>query len=142
MAMVRLPTQSSGGRGNLHQGAVGCGISLQEGKVIGAMQDNKRITHHPDCGDQELLGLIIPMWKEVLSVAAQCSDLARIQYLGVDVVIDPIRGPLVLEMNARPGLSIQIANGKGLLPRLQKVAMLDIKGMTTEEKIQYSLENF
>ncbi len=142
MAMVRLPTESSGGRGNLHQGAVGCGINLLDGSIIGAMQDNKRISRHPDCGEQELIGLKIPMWKEVLAVAAQCSGLARIQYLGVDIVIDPIRGPLVLEMNARPGLSIQIANGKGLLPRLQKVALVDTKNMSEEDKIQFSLENF
>ena len=28
---------------------------------------------------------------------------------------------MILEMNARPGLSIQLANGQGLKPRLKKV---------------------
>jgi glutathione synthase/RimK-type ligase-like ATP-grasp enzyme len=39
-------------------------------------------------------------------------------YLGVDMVIDRERGPLLLELNARPGLQIQVANQAGLRSRL------------------------
>jgi len=36
---------------------------------------------------------------------------------------------MLLEANARPGLAIQIANGRGLLPRLQAIdARLDQRG--------------
>lgn len=42
-------------------------------------------------------------------------------YIGVDIVLDRDLGPLVLELNARPGLSIQLANKIGLLPRLQRI---------------------
>ena len=42
-------------------------------------------------------------------------------YLRVDMVIDNDRGPLILEMNARPGLSIQIANCTGLSNRVRRI---------------------
>ncbi|HSN51358.1 MAG TPA: sugar-transfer associated ATP-grasp domain-containing protein, partial [Woeseiaceae bacterium] len=42
-------------------------------------------------------------------------------YLGVDMVIDADRGPLMLEMNARPGLNIQIANRTGLSTRISRI---------------------
>ena len=42
-------------------------------------------------------------------------------YLGVDMVIDRERGPLILEMNARPGLNIQIANASGLADRIRRI---------------------
>jgi glutathione synthase/RimK-type ligase-like ATP-grasp enzyme len=42
-------------------------------------------------------------------------------YLGVDLMIDEDKGPLMLEVNARPGLAIQLANGIGLLHRLEPI---------------------
>jgi hypothetical protein len=42
-------------------------------------------------------------------------------YLGVDIVLDAARGPVVLEANARPGLAIQTANTEGLLHSLRTV---------------------
>jgi hypothetical protein len=35
------------------------------------------------------------------------------------VMIDEDLGPLMIEVNARPGLAIQLANGVGLLRRLE-----------------------
>ena len=57
----------------------------------------------------------------MLELSARCYDLTGLGYLGVDVVLDAHRGPMMLELNARPGLSIQIANGRGLLPRFEQV---------------------
>ena len=58
-----------------------------------------------------------------------CADVARavgLGYIGVDIVVDVNEGPMLLEANARPGLAIQIANGRGLLPRLEAIdAQLD-----------------
>ncbi len=34
-------------------------------------------------------------------------------------MLDAALGPVVLEANARPGLTIQVANRRGLLPRLE-----------------------
>ena len=113
MAMLRLPTRRSGGRANLHQGAVGCGIDLLTGTTTLAVCRDQRINEHPDFGTP-LAGLVIPGWPALLLLAARCQDLAPLGYLGVDIVLDASLGPLVLELNARPGLGIQIANGRGL----------------------------
>ena len=113
MAMLRLPTRSSDGRANLHQGAVGVGIDMASGTTTLAVLQDKRIEDHPDFGTA-LAGLQIPRWDELLLLAARCQELAPLGYLGVDIVLDATLGPLVLELNARPGLTIQIANGRGL----------------------------
>jgi D-alanine-D-alanine ligase-like ATP-grasp enzyme len=60
-----------------------------------------------------------------LLLAARCGELADLGYLGVDVVLDRVHGPMMLELNARPGLAIQLANGFGMGARLQKIAALD-----------------
>lgn len=120
MAMLRLPTRRSDGRANLHQGAVGCGIDMATGHTTLAVCQNRRITEHPDFGTP-LGGLVIPGWGELLLLAARCQELAPLGYLGVDLVLDADLGPLVLELNARPGLSIQIANGRGLRGTLNAI---------------------
>lgn len=122
-AMVRLPTRASDGRANLHQGAVGAGIDMATGRTLNAVCKNQIVTLHPDTG-MELAGLQIPRWDRLLELAAKCYELVGLGYLGVDVVLDRDLGPLVLELNARPGLAIQIANGKGLNERLYKVDQL------------------
>ena len=113
MAMLRLPTVKSHGKANLHQGAVGAGVLLQEGKTHHAILGNETILVHPDT-KIPLVGLEIPRWKEVLDAARAAAAVIPMGYLGVDIVIDARRGPLVLELNARPGLQIQLANRMGL----------------------------
>ncbi|MBK6657398.1 MAG: alpha-L-glutamate ligase-like protein [Proteobacteria bacterium] len=113
MAMLRLPTRGSDGRANLHQGAVGAGIDMLTGATTLAVCKNRRIVEHPDFGTP-LGGLEIPGWPALLLLAARCHELAPLGYLGVDMVLDAELGPLILELNARPGLGIQIANGRGL----------------------------
>jgi len=120
MAMLRLPTKRSHGKANLHQGAVGAGISMQTGLTTQAVCNNHFVIEHPDFAEP-LSGVQIPAWQNLLLLAARCYDLAPLGYLGVDIVLDADLGPLILEMNARPGLSIQIANGIGLQPRLAAI---------------------
>jgi alpha-L-glutamate ligase-like protein len=120
MAMVRLPTRSSDGRANLHQGAVGAGIDLASGRTTSAVYRNRRVFEHPDTG-KSLAGLTIPSWAKLLDLAARCYRLTGLGYLGVDIVLDANYGPLMLELNARPGISIQIANRAGLRHRLERV---------------------
>lgn len=122
-AMVRLPTRESDGKANLHQGAVGAGIDLHSGRTVGGVHHNYPVSHHPDTG-AVLADFPIPHWPRLLELAARCYELAPLGYLGVDVVLDRRYGPLVLELNARPGLSIQLANGRGIGPVLQRVAAL------------------
>ncbi|MFW5447641.1 MAG: alpha-L-glutamate ligase-like protein [Methylophagaceae bacterium] len=126
MAMIRLPTRESDGKANLHQGAIGVGIDLETGKTLSGVWHEQFISQHPDTG-ASIIDLQIPNWQEILHLTAHCYDLVGLGYIGVDIVLDRDHGPLMLEMNARPGLSIQLANRCGLLTRLEKVeAIKDI----------------
>jgi alpha-L-glutamate ligase-like protein len=117
MAMARFPTHSSGGRANLHQGALGAGVDLVAGTTFGGVCRSRAVDLHPDTG-QPVAGLTIPHWDDLLEAAMSLGDALAMGYVGVDFVLDAQRGPVVLEGNARPGLSIQIANRAGLLNRL------------------------
>jgi len=120
MAMVRLPTRTSDGKANLHQGAVGAGIDIRSGKTLAGVLKNAVVDEHPDTGAL-IGGLQIPGWDFILQSAARALEVTGLGYVGVDIVIDRHLGPLMLEMNARPGLNIQIANGTGLCLRIAKI---------------------
>ena len=120
MAMLRLSTSASDGKANLHQGAVGAGIDLASGRAVRGVCRDRPLAQHPDSG-APLAGLALPGWQNLLQMAARSYEITGLGYLGVDLVIDEHLGPLLLEWNARPGLSIQLANGEGLLPRLRAV---------------------
>lgn len=120
MAMVRLPTKASDGKANLHQGAVGTGIDMATGKTLSAVWHNDIVDEHPDTGNP-VTGFVIKDWDIMLRLAAHCYELTGLGYQGVDIVLDRNKGPMILELNARPGLNIQIANQIGLLNRLKIV---------------------
>ena len=120
MAMVRLPTRTSGGKANLHKGAVGAGVDISTGLTLNGVLGNEVIDEHPDTGAL-IAGLKIPHWKFILESAARGLEVTGLGYLGVDIVIDKNHGPLILEMNARPGLNIQIANCAGLSGRIERI---------------------
>lgn len=120
MAMVRGATQASRGRANLHLGGIGVGIDLTTGMTTYALVGRQWITHHPDTRGV-LSGHPIPYWHELLTIAARCADAVALGYIGVDLTIDAGSGPCVLELNARPGLSIQLANRRGLRPLITAV---------------------
>ncbi len=125
MAMLRLPTKASNGRANLHQGGIGTGVDLDTGITHHAVQRNRFIERHPDTG-QPVVGMQVPFWNDVLEMSRRVARAVGLGYIGVDIVVDEDAGPMLLEANARPGLAIQIANGRGLLPRLQAIdALLD-----------------
>jgi len=113
LAMVRVPTRKSAGRANLHQGGIGLAVELETGEVTRARMGRSLITRHPD-SDSPLVGWRIPAWKETVAVAAAAARGLPLRYLGVDLVVDRDRGPLVLEVNARPGLEIQNVHGLGM----------------------------
>lgn len=120
MAMCRLPTRESDGRANLHQGAIGVGLDLRDGRAVHAAHHHHSVVRHVDTGEP-LIGFTVPEWERVLSLGTRASDLTGLAYVGVDIVIDGRHGPQLLEFNARPGLGIQLANHEGLLPRLRAV---------------------
>lgn len=120
MAMLRVATRQSDGRANLHQGAIGIGIDLATGTTIHAVHHGMAVTTHPDL-DTELLGLQIPGWDPLLEMATKGYEMTGLGYLGADLIVDESRGPVVIELNARPGLAIQLANGIGLRHRFEKI---------------------
>ncbi|MBY6205517.1 alpha-L-glutamate ligase-like protein [Halomonas denitrificans] len=141
MSMVRLPTRASDGKANLHQGAIGAGISIASGKTIAAVIGNHHIEEHVDTG-MPLLGFEVPEWDRIVLMAAHCYEAVQLGYLGVDIVLDRNRGPLILELNARPGLNIQIANHGGLRARLDAVDASDIAGAPAEQRALWAKDTF
>ncbi len=123
MAMTRLSTSASDGKANLHQGAVGVGLDIATGKALRAVQNGAPVSTHPDTG-ADLAGIAVPDWPAVILLAARCQVASGLGYLGADIVLDRKAGPQVLELNARPGLAIQVANGQGMAWRLDAVEEL------------------
>ncbi len=141
MAMLRLPTQRSNGRANLHQGAVGAGIRLADGMTSRGVYEDRPTDRHPDTGHL-IGGLVIPGWQRILELSSRCCEFSSLFYLGVDFVIDRVRGPLMLEINARPGLAIQIANNAGLTPRLRRVDSMRSAFLTASERVDFARSAF
>ncbi len=141
MSMMRLSTASSDGKANLHQGAVGVGICLRTGKALRAVQFNAPMRYHPDTG-RDLYELQVPHWEKLLHLASSCYEMSGLWYIGTDIVLDKKRCPMLLELNARPGLSIQIANGAGLMPRVRAVETLGNTKMSIHERVEYAREHF
>lgn len=140
MVMMRLATKESGGRANLHQGAVGVGLDVRTGRTLNAVMHNKPILVHPDTG-ANLMDLKVPCWREHLIIGALAYDMTGLGYLGADIVLDKNRGPMMLEINARPGLAIQIANGRGLKHRLEEIEKTFPAGLSAEERVDFVLNN-
>ncbi len=141
MSMVRLPTRMSDGRANLHQGAIGAGIDIATGTTLSAVWRNDVIDEHPDTG-MAVKGIRIPGWEGLLTLAAGCYELTGLGYQGVDIVMDKERGPLVLELNARPGLNIQIANRAGLFSRLKMVEQYRETLKDMESRVEFAKAYF
>lgn len=143
MAMLRAATKESDGRSNLHQGALGIGIDIATGMTVRAIHHGRPVTHHPDLGIG-LIGVQIPRWDTILHMSVTCQEMTGLGYLGVDIMIDENLGPLMIEVNARPGLAIQIANGIGLLKRLEPIVEEHRKnpGADLAAKIEFSTKHF
>ena len=147
MAMLRLPTRQSNGKANLHQGAIGVGVDLATGITLKGTWLNNKISKHPDTTNA-VDGVQLPNWDGFMKLAAGCYELCGLGYIGVDMVLDVDKGPLILELNARPGLNIQIANDCGLTHRAHAVeahlAELAKNGVTesVEERVRFSQQLF
>ena len=69
IAMVRLPTRLSGGKANLHQGAIGTGVDLATGMTLGGVFHNDTIDYHPDTL-KPIENIAVPYWDKILEIAA------------------------------------------------------------------------
>lgn len=133
-AMLRLPTSASDGKANLHQGALGVGVDLVTGRCRGGVLGNRPQSLHPDTA-VSTSGIRIPQWRTILALAIRCADMVKLGYIGVDIVLDATLGPLILELNARPGLNVQIANRQGLNHGIRAVAALQQLPADTDDRV-------
>lgn len=141
MAMIRCATHASDGKANLHQGAVGVGIDIGTGRSICAVQHGHVVHSHPDTG-ASFTDMQVPHWGQVLELAARCASMTGLGYLGADIVLDSKRGPMLLELNARPGLAIQVANQLGLRHRLTAAEEIVRETDDAAKKIELARERF
>ncbi len=148
LAMLRLPTRQSGGKANLHQGAIGVGVDLATGITLDGTWLNKKIQSHPDTTNP-VRGVQLPFWEGFISLATRCYELTGLGYIGVDMVLDKDLGPMMLELNARPGLNIQIANDTGLSARcrsveaeIERLAHKGINSPSPEKRLQFCQRQF
>ncbi len=144
MAMTRLPNKQSGGRANLEQGAIALGIDMGTGKTtygISGKHDVLRTFPHTRTSTQ---GIRIPFWEEALRTAVRAANATGLRYMGADLFLHPGKGPMVAEVNAYPGLSIQLANRAGLRKRLQRLEDIQARNVNHAVKIGQSLfaENY
>jgi hypothetical protein len=97
---------------------------------------NTVVDEHPDTG-APIAGRTIPHWDVILEMASRCYEFTGLGYLGADIVLDAERGPLMLELNARPGLNVQIANQDGLRRRIAALEPLVSKSHVTRGTRRY-----
>ncbi len=142
MAMVRLPTKASDGKANLHQGAIGAGIDIGSGITLTAVHRSRIVSKHPDTKNP-VSGIKLPLWDKLLLMAAEATDMTGLGYLGADFVLDREKGPVLLELNARPGLAIQMANQSGLRLRLDQTdRALPEVFLSPASRVAWAKENF
>lgn len=120
MAMLRLPTKESQGKANLHLGAVGVGIDIAKGQCTHIAYKNKIINELPD-GLGVIKGVKIPYWDDILEIASKVQLITNLGYMAIDICLDKNNGPVLLEINARAGLGVQIANLAPLRRRLERI---------------------
>lgn len=125
MAMLRLPTEESSGKANLHQGAIGLGIDIATGITTYGVYKNNLVKYFPET-NKKVNGISVPYWNKILLMAVKTQMASGLSYMSVDMLIDEEQGPVVLELNDQPGLSIQIANMAGLRRRLERVEGLEV----------------
>ena len=141
MAMMRCSTHASDGKANLHQGAVGVGIDIAYGHSLYAVQNDRIIEKHPDT-DCHFHDIKLANWDKVLQLASSCYEMTKLGYFGADIVLDKKKGPVILELNARPGLAIQMANQTGLKKRLKAIDNLCQQNLSVDKRIQLAQHLF
>jgi len=139
MAMLRLPTAAPKGKANLHQGAIGVGIDIATGITTHGICRGKFLKYVPGT-KKKINGLKLPFWNTILTLAVKAQEVvSSLGYLGVDIVYDKAHGPVILELNARPGMEIQNANLAPLRKRLERIEGLEIRNAEHGAKVAKTL---
>jgi hypothetical protein len=114
---------------------------MATGTTLTAVWKNTIVSEHPDTGNP-VSGVRIPGWDSLLELGARSYELTGLGYQGIDIVLDRDRGPLILELNARPGLAIQIANRAGLKLRLDAVLQHRAGLKSIAERVAFAKQRF
>jgi len=126
MSFLRLPTKESGGKANLALGAIAMGIDIAKGTTTSGIQGKSKSIEYIPGTKLHASGLRIPYWNKILTYAIQAQQATHLNFAAIDFLIDAELGPMIVEMNARAGLSIQLANDDGLRWRLRKAMGLKV----------------
>lgn len=140
MSYVRLPTKESEGKANLDKGAMAAGIDMAVGKTTYSIIGKSEPIEFVPGLKLPLSGIKIPFWNKILEYSIQASRATGLGFVAVDFLIDKELGPLIVELNARPGLSIQLANHDGLRWRLKKAGGIKVK--TVEKGVRLAKDLF
>ncbi len=143
MSMCRLPTKQSGGKANIHKGAIGVGLDISTGRAVSTYSKGlgRSMKTHPDTGER-IDSFRVPGWRSILEIAVKAQYASMLMYAGVDIVIDKDKGPLVLEVNKRPGLAIQNTNLSGLMKRVALIEkhLPEYEFLKPEQKIDMAIK--
>ncbi len=139
MAMIRIPTKSSKGKANLDQGAIGLGIDMATGITTYGVNGKSGIIAKFPGTKKSVSGIQIPEWNSILETAVKAAEAAGYVYMGADLFIHPSKGPMIVELNGYPGLSIQLCNKAGLKRRLERVEGLEVRDVKHGVKIAQAL---
>lgn len=139
MAMARIPTKESNGKANLDQGALGLGIDISSGITTHGVHGKKKNIQTFPGSKRKIRGIMIPEWRKVLETAVKAANAAGYEFMGADLFIHPQKGPMIVELNGFPGLSIQLANNSGLKKRLERIEGLEVRNPEHGVKIAQAL---
>lgn len=137
MAMMRLSTEESQGKANVHMGGIAVGIDLAKGEMTYITQYGKKIDSIPGYGN--VTGTKMPHWNEILLIASRVQQITNLGFAAVDITLDK-SGPVLLEVNARAGLAVQIANMAPLRKRLERIE--GIKVASPEKGVRIAQDIF
>ena len=125
-AMVRIPTEKSGGKANLAAWGIWAGIDIWTWVIKSVYVNHKSYTNKFPEEYKHLKWIRIPYWDDILLWSSKIQYFVNLWYLALDWVITD-DWPKLLEINARAGLELQNITWVKLAKTLDKISDLKIK---------------
>jgi hypothetical protein len=86
-AMVRIPTEKSGGKANINAGGIGCGIDLKSGKIFSSFIEGKLHKKHFPKESLSYQDKKIPFRDDLLFFSSKIQYFVNLGFLALDRVI-------------------------------------------------------
>lgn len=125
MAMLRYPTLKSWWKANIAAWWIWFWIDIWTWKIVSMYKDRIIYTKNFPKEYQQFYNKTIPYWDDILLYSSQIQYFTNIWYLWLDWVISK-KWPMLLEINARAWMEIQLVNWEWLEKRLRKIHDLHI----------------